>query len=152
MRLLFVLLIAATAAFGQFNRLGGKPLCSATVTTNCVPSANASGNVTVSTSGPVTVSGPGFYYNNASGALTYNLPAITASNIGAKFCFRNLTTRTGAITLQAPASTYIDSAGANGSAAGTLVSGGALGDNGCLQAVTTTQYVWWPGLGTWTNN
>jgi hypothetical protein len=108
--------------------------------------------VTVSTSSPVTASSPGFYYNDSTGAITYNLPTITASMVGARYCARNLAPRTGAITLQAPASTYIDKDGSNGTAAGTLVSAGAAGDSVCVIAVTTTQYVAYVGSGTWTNN
>jgi hypothetical protein len=108
--------------------------------------------VTVSTSSPVTASSPGFYYNDSTGAITYNLPTITASMVGARYCARNLAPRTGAITLQAPASTYIDKDGSNGTAAGTLVSAGAAGDSVCVIAVTTTQYVSYIGSGVWTNN
>lgn len=108
--------------------------------------------VTVSSSGPVTIGKSGFWFNDAAGALTFNLPAITTANIGARFCIRNMPTRTGAITLQAPASTYISKDGANGSAAGTFVSAGALGDNVCVLAVTTTQYISYVGSGTWTAN
>ena len=116
-------------------------------------SAAASLPATTSTSGPVTVSASGYFLNNASGALTYTLPTIVTGTIGKTYCFRNAVTKTGAITLTAPASTYIDYLGANGSAAGTLVSAGAAGDAVCLIAQTTTQYVaWFPGVGTWTNN
>lgn len=108
--------------------------------------------VTISTSGPVTVSTWGFYFNNTSGALTFNLPAITSATVGVQYCFRNFTGKTGAITLKAPASTYFDVAGANGTAAGTLVSGGALGDSACVISISTTQYMAYPGNGSWVNN
>lgn len=108
--------------------------------------------VTISTSGPVTVSGWGFFVNNASGALTYTLPTITSGTVGLQYCFRNAATKTGAITITAPASTYIDKDGANGSAAGTLVSGGAAGDAACVVAVSTTQYMAYVAKGAWTNN
>jgi len=80
------------------------------------------------------------------------LPTITSANVGLQLCFRNSVTRTGAITLTAPASTYFDVSGAVGSAAGTLVSGGALGDAACVVAVDTTHYYAFVGVGTWTNN
>jgi hypothetical protein len=108
--------------------------------------------ISVDTSSPVTAASPGFYYNDSAGAITYNLPTISASMVGARYCVRNLAPRTGAITLQAPASTYIDKDGANGTAAGTLVSAGAAGDSVCVIAVTTTQYVSYIGSGTWSNN
>jgi hypothetical protein len=108
--------------------------------------------VTVATSSPVTVAETGFYLNNSSGAMTFNLPAITTANVGAQFCFRNAVTRTGAITIQLPATTSLDVEGANGSAAGTLVSGGALGDSACVVAQAAGQYLGYKGVGTWTNN
>lgn len=117
-----------------------------------VVSAQTKVTITISTSGPVTVSSVGFYYNNAAGALTFNLPVITLANIGYQFCFRNSVTRTGAITIQSPAATYIDVDGTNGTAAGTLVSAGALGDSACIVAVSVAQYVAYTNKGTWTNN
>jgi hypothetical protein len=108
--------------------------------------------VLISTSGPVSPVATGFYINNASRALTYTLPAITSANVGLQVCVRNAVTKTGAITLTAPASTYIDVSGAVGSAAGTLVSGGALGDAACVVAVDTTHYYAFIGVGTWNNN
>lgn len=108
--------------------------------------------VATATSGPITVTATGFYLNNASANITYNLPAITSSTVGAQYCFRNFTGATGAITLQDPASTHLDNAGAVGSTAGTFVSGGALGDAACVVAVSTTLYMAYPSHGTWTNN
>jgi hypothetical protein len=108
--------------------------------------------VTTSTTSPITVAASGFFRNNGAGAITYNLPTITAAKVGMKFCFRNAVTRTGAITLQLPASTFLDLEGANGTTAGTLVSGGAAGDNVCVVAVSTTQYEASVQRGTWTNN
>jgi len=105
----------------------------------------------ITTTSPISPAATGFYLNNGSGAVTYNLPAIITATVGLQMCFRNAVTRTGAITLTAPASTYIDVKGANGSAAGTLVSGGALGDSACVVAVSTTQYMAFTGGGTWTN-
>lgn len=102
--------------------------------------------VTLSTSSPVTVSGNvAFYFNNSTGAMTYNLPTITSGTVGAQYCFRNAVTKTGAITLKAPSSTYIDVSGTNGTAAGTLVSSGAAGDSACVVAVSTTQYAAYVG-------
>lgn len=111
-------------------------------------------SVVISASSPVTVAATPaiFYFNNSAGAMTFNLPTITTGMIGTQFCFRNSATRTGAITLQAPASTYIDKDGANGTVAGTIVSSGALGDCASVLAVSTTQYVFFAGKGTWTNN
>jgi hypothetical protein len=104
------------------------------------------------TAGPVSATVSGFYYNNYTSTMTYNLPTITSGGVGARFCFFNYAGRTGAITLQAPASTYIDNNGANGSQAGTLVSSGALGDAVCVHAVAVGQYKAFIGGGSWTNN
>ena len=109
-------------------------------------------SVTVSTSGPVAVTTSGYYFNNAAGALTFTLKTLASGDVGNTWCFRNYTGKSGAITLTAPASTSIDVLGANGSAAGTLVSAGALGDSVCVTAVTTTEYMAYVGAGTWTNN
>jgi hypothetical protein len=108
--------------------------------------------VTLSTAGPVTVSAAGFYFNDSAGSMTYHLPAIAAGSIGARYCFRNAPARTGAITLQAPAATYIDLEGANGTAAGSLTSDGDAGDSACLVAIGLTQYAAYTGSGAWSNN
>jgi hypothetical protein len=108
--------------------------------------------VLISTSGPVSAIATGFYINNASGAITYTLPAITSANVGLQLCFRENTGKSGAITLTAPASTYLDVNGAVGSAAGNLVSGGALGDAACVVAIDTTHYYAYVGNGTWTGS
>jgi hypothetical protein len=109
----------------------------------------------IDTSGPVTVATTsGYNWNNSSGALTYNLPTITAGMVMAGYsrCFGNLYGKSGALTLQAPASTYIALYGTLGSAAGTLVSSGALGDSACVVAVDTTHYQATGTAGNWTNN
>jgi len=122
------------------------------ISTSTLPPSSGVVPVTLSTASPASPTVSGFYLNATSGAITYNLPTITSGTVGAQYCFRNYTTKTGAITLKAPASTYIDVAGANGTAAGTLVSGGAVGDSVCVVAVSTTQYMAYPGNGTWANN
>lgn len=121
---------------------------------SCGGGGAAAPTVTVSTSGPVTVAGTGsgFWYNNSSGAITFNLPTITSGMLGYQFCFRNYTSNTGVVTLQSPASTLIDLNGATATAAGTLVSGGAAGDSVCIVPVATTLYMAYVGVGTWTNN
>jgi hypothetical protein len=128
------------------------------VTPGAIPVVSSSGElaewapITISTSSPVTPSGGGFYLNNSAGNIVYNLPSITTATVGRQYCFRNYTTRTGTITLQLPASTYADVDGANGSAAGTLVSGGSAGDSACVVAASTTQYIAYIGVGAWVNN
>jgi hypothetical protein len=172
MRIIALELLLTCSAFGQIlghqvitpvpnsKRLSGKPPCSASVGTSCVPNADSSGNVaiaptlpvTVATVSPQAVAQTGFFLNNSAGAMTFNLPVITASTVGNQYCFRNYTARTGAITLQLPAATSADVDGKNGTAAGTLVSGGALGDSACVVAVAVGQYMAYIGTGVWTNN
>lgn len=134
---------AAPASFTAAGDLSGSATTQTVIGINNEPVL-----VTISTSGPVTVGGVGFYLNNATGALTYNLPTIAAVS-GVPICFTNAVTRTGIITLQAPASTFISLYGANGSAAGTLASSGALGDSACVVATSTTQYTAYLSSGTW---
>ncbi len=96
------------------------------------------------------------YWNNASGALTFNLPSLATFDFTqdntVQFCFRNLPTKTGAITIQLPSNTYMGVDGVNGSAAGTLVSSGAIGDSVCVVGVDSTHYTAYVGYGIWTNN
>lgn len=108
--------------------------------------------VTVATVSPQAVERTGFFFNNAAGAMTFTLPAITAATIGNQYCFRNYVGKSGAITIQLPAATSVDVDGVNGTAAGTLVSGGALGDSACVVAVAVGQYMAYIGTGVWTNN
>lgn len=107
--------------------------------------------VTTSTSGPVTDPGDtfDFQYNNASGALTFNAPAGVQ---GLERCYRNATGKSGVITVQMATSNTVDLNGANGSSAGTLVSGGALGDGICINSDTTNHWYANVTSGTWTNN
>ncbi len=114
--------------------------------------AACSGTAVIATVVSVAPTFPGSYFDNMAGALTYVLPVITTNLIGAAWCFRNYAPRTGAITLRAPASTYIDKSGALGTVAGTLVSGGAAGDASCVVAIDSTHYAATVSLGTWTNN
>jgi hypothetical protein len=105
-----------------------------------------------STSGPVA--DPGgfsvFQYNNASGALTFDLPAGVANY---QRCYRNATGKTGVITIAVTTSNTIDLNGTNGTATtGTLVSGGAAGDAVCLVSDATNHWYAYVQKGTWTNN
>jgi hypothetical protein len=114
---------------------------------------NCSGMAVVATSISVGPAVTGFYFADiSSGGLTYVLPTVTAANVGIQICIRQAVTKTGALTLKLPASTYMDIGGANGSAAGTLVSAGAAGEAVCVVGVTTTQYAGYVSAGTWTNN
>jgi hypothetical protein len=107
--------------------------------------------VTISTSGPVAVSGWGTYLNNSSGAITFNLPTPTSSNIGTQFCFRQATGKTGAITIAtASSSIFIDVLGVNGTV-GTLVSSGG-GASACVVSISPTEFQANIVSGTWTNN
>jgi len=84
------------------------------------------------TPGPVAVHATGYYDNNASGALTFNLLSLAAYDFtnfnSPQFCFQNSIGKSGVITIQAPSSTLIVLKEAVGSHRGNLTSGGALGD------------------------
>jgi hypothetical protein len=108
------------------------------------------GTVTTSSAGGVTVSTPGFYWKAFTGTLTYTLPAI--STLGMQYCFRGVDANTGAITITAPASTFLELAGTRGTAAGTLVSSGSAGDGVCVVAQSSAAYVAYISAGNWTNN
>jgi hypothetical protein len=107
----------------------------------------------VQTSGsPYTLLGlTGYYWNDASGAYTFQLDSPVA---GKQYCFGNYSGQTGVITVKSTTSVYIVYKGANGTVTtGTLVSGGAAGDFVCMEGVDTTHYmVTGVGYGTWTNN
>ncbi len=90
-----------------------------------------------------------YQFNNAAGALTFNVPVGVA---GLQRCYRNATGKTGVITLQMATSNTVDKDGANGSSAGTLVSGGALGDAACLISDAPNHWYAYVQKGTWTNN
>lgn len=109
--------------------------------------------VTVSTSGPVSVSGLSGYYVWAPGvattAGTFNLPTAAA---GEQYCFETGTGVTGVMTIKLPASTYADYHGVNGSATGTITMGGALGDAVCVRGTDGTHYKVMPQFGVPTLN
>ncbi len=120
--------------------------------TGILPAANIPNvPVTISTSGAVADPGNSsdYQFNNASGALTFNAPAGIA---GLQRCYRNATGKSGAITIQMATSNTVDLAGANGSSAGTLVSGGALGDAVCIVSDAANHWYAFVQTGTWTNN
>ncbi len=108
--------------------------------------------VVISTSSPVTVGRTAFYVCDVAGGCTYNLPAITAANAGMQVCVWNKAGRSGAITFQLPAATQMDVDGVLGTAAATLVSGGALGDAACVVAQEVGVYKGFANAGDWTNN
>lgn len=114
-------------------------------------------NAVTSTSGPVTDPGDtfDFQYNNAAGALTFNAPAGV---LGLERCYKNATGKSGVITVQMAASNTVDvtgsvgGGGVNGSVAGTIVSGGALADEVCINSDTANHWYGHVVSGTWTNN
>lgn len=104
-----------------------------------------------STSSPVTDPGGASYYlfNNAAGAITFNLPAGVP---GMQRCYRQSTGKSGVITIAVTTSNSIDLNGANGTTStGTLVSGGALGDAVCLVSDITNHWMAFVSRGTWSN-
>ena len=93
----------------------------------------------------------GFYWNNTASTYNWVLDAPTASK---QYCFGNYAGRSGALTITTTTSVFITYKGTNGTVTtGTLVSGGALGDQICLVGVDSTHYFApGPGQGSWTNN
>jgi hypothetical protein len=142
-------LVNATSPGAGFAKFAGstQTVISAAILASELPNVN----VLISTTGAVTDPGNSmdYQFNNASGALTFNVPVGVA---GLQRCYRNATGKSGAITLQMATSNTVDVAGANGSSAGTLVSGGALGDSVCLVSDAANHWYAYKQLGTWTNN
>jgi len=138
--------LVITAAGSGYTSAPTSSTASAGTATTC------SGTAVIATAISSSPTASGNYYHNTAGDMTYLLPTITSATIGTKLCFRNYTARTGVITLQLPASTTVDVDGTAGTAAGTLVSGGAGGDAACVLAATTTKYIGYVEHGTWTNN
>jgi hypothetical protein len=151
--------IAESQVTNLVSDLGGKASSTATLTVNgttCTLGASCAPipliPSSISTSGPVSDPGgnAAFQYNNASGALTFNLPAGVA---GMQRCYRNATGKSGAITIAVTTSNSIDLNGANGTTStGTLVSSGALGDAVCLQSDAANHWYAYVSSGSWTNN
>jgi hypothetical protein len=107
----------------------------------------------ISTSGsPYTLSGSaGFYWNNTGSAFNWVLNTPT---VGTQYCFGNYVGQTGILTITSTTSVYIVYKGVNGTmTTGTLVSGGAIGDQVCMVGIDSTHYmVIGAGQGSWTNN
>lgn len=141
------IVIVASGVFGTPANLTGDCTTSGgALATTCRP------GVLTSTSGPVADPGgsSAFQFNNASGALTFNLAAGVT---GYQRCYRNATGKSGSITVAVTTSNAIDLNGANGtSGTGTLVSGGALGDAVCLESDVANHWYATASSGTWTNN
>lgn len=98
---------------------------------------------------PVTATQAGTYYNNTSGAVTYNLPVLTGATIGMQWCFQQYFSNTGAITLQLPASTFLKVNGGSGATAGTFISTGTAGDSVCIVALNPSVYSLTTIVGVW---
>ena len=156
-------LASATVALTGSNAIAGGTALVVTATGSAyttAPTSATAGNGTATCSGTavvgtalsVPIAATGFYINDNAAPLTYVLPAVTAANVGLQVCMWNGNTRTSVQTIKAPASTYIDNNGANGSAAGTLVFGGALADAACFVATSVTQYKAFVQSGSVTNN
>lgn len=132
-----------TAQFPRSIDSSGRPAC-ASIATADLPNTN----VLVSTSGPVADPGNSsdYQFNNAAGALTFNAPAGVA---GLQRCYRNATGKSGVITVQMATSNTVDFQGTNGSSAGTLLSGGALGDAVCIVSDVANHWYAYVQSGSW---
>ena len=154
----YLMKLPAAAASGLMrgdNSTGIVTLAQSELSGDCVTSGSNSTvcrpSVLTSTSGAVADPGgsSAYQFNNGTGALTFNAPDGVA---GIQRCYRNATTRTGVITVQMAASNTVDINGANGSSAGTLVSGGALGDAVCIVSDAAHHWYGFVEKGTWANN
>src|ERR1035437_2343266 len=96
-----------------------------------------------------TITTGGGHFNAVAVAMAFVLPTPTNT---LRVCVGNSTGVSNIVTFKAPASTYIDYLGINGSAAGTFVSTGLLGDYGCLYGMSGTNYKAFPVVGSWGNN
>ena len=141
MRLILAALLFSGLVFGQ---LGGSAGVGASV-----GGASSSPSVSIPVASPVTGAFSYRYYCDVAGGCTVNLPTITSGDIGKTLCATNYTSRSGAMVFQAPASTTIIVRGVASSSAGSVASAGALGDAACVQAVTTTVYMFVGGAGVW---
>jgi hypothetical protein len=136
-------------AAGTYNIVcSSSSSCSPTTATG-----SASTVTVVSTSGsPYTMTGQtGFYWNNSSGAFTWQLN-IPVANV--QYCYANYPGKTSALTIKSTTGVYISYKGVIGTVTtGTLVSSGAAGDAICLVGIDSTHYAaMGAGYGTWTNN
>lgn len=114
--------------------------------------------VSVTTTSAITASGVSAYYYNqhatAATAVTYTLPTAVA---GTQFCFKNsnngTAADTGALKIQSAATgqkiLYNGSASVSG---GYVISSGAAGDSACVVGISTTQWEFYPSVGSWTLN
>ena len=114
---------------------------------------NTAYNLIETSGSPLTMSAiSGLYWNNSTGAYSFDLPTPAA---GYQFCFGNYKATAHAISLipGSGVTIYFEGvAGTAGSSTG-LVSGGAAGDYICLVGGDTTTYMAiGAGYGTWTNH
>ena len=101
----------------------------------------------------------GYYFNVNSTANTNITGTLPTSGIGKQYCFANVddlvtpTPETGTIRINTSASgQYIHFNGAVSNSGGYIISSGVAGDKGCIVGMDTTNWMFYPGLGTWTLN
>jgi hypothetical protein len=152
---------AATVALTGTNTIAGGTALVVTAAGSgytSAPTSSTAGNGTATCSGTaviataISVADPGgasAYLFNPAAALTFPAPVGVA---GVQRCYRNATGGTGVITIKMAASNTVDVDGANGSSAGTLVSGGAVGDAACIVSDAANHWYAYVQKGTWTNN
>jgi hypothetical protein len=115
--------------------------------------ATCSGTVVVATILGALVADPGgaSYMQTCaySGGCIFDAPAGT---VGYQRLYRNATGDSGQITVQMPTSNTVDFVGANGSSAGYLISGGALGDSIFIWSDASNHWYASALSGNWTNH
>lgn len=115
--------------------------------------AGATTGTITGTSSPTSITTPGYAFNNSGTTIQFNLPTITTALVGATFCVMQDNGNSGAITVQAPASTYIVVAAQRKTIAGNAVSNGTGADVACFLAkASLVDYVMTEGGGSWIAN
>jgi hypothetical protein len=107
----------------------------------------------VCSASPCTATVATIYYCDVAGGCQFNLPAISAANIGGTWIFRQKYGRSGALRIQAQGSgVIVGGDGEHGATTpGYATTAGGKGDSGAVQSLDDGWYLW-PGAVTWTNN
>lgn len=106
--------------------------------------------VTTVFTSPTVITNDGYFANNSSGVMTFNLPVITGQTLGHEYCFQQYFFNTAALTLQLPASTFLKVNGLASNPAGVFTSTGTAADSVCVVPINTSVYTVFQITGVWT--
>ena len=148
---------AITGGTAGSSIVAGSGLTAPPTTATCgtgTAGTTCSGTIVLTSAIAISPTAAGWHYLNLTGPTTVLLPTITSTLVSQGFWegFRNYTGILSAITLRAPASTYIDVMGAVASSGGYMLSSGALGDEAYVSAATTTLYMGSANTLNWSNH